>query len=1045
MKSRDRVSCCWIIATAAVMTAAGCNSGDTPLPPDPAVTDQGIGITGPGGWLYGTVHVAGFTGGISVPQPDTSVFAQNAVTMVNTPVVVTDLHGGFRIPAANGNYRICWAKPSYTSGCTPSLFNINNRSRSVGVLAMTITQPRKLRGSAYFSSGGTCVIQDPFMSTNIVGKAELLTTANVVVASTRLNFRGDWVLPDPGRGHKVRVTCGALSTESSTAGMSPDLPFVFTWNNARPIVRPLAATVNGVDVTQGVLPGTVIQLSTAVLDADGNPMTLRWRAQVGTLVDTATVNATWTVPSIPGTYAAYFSASDDRGGYTSRSVQVRVRTVPEVVFIGSVRDDGGGVIAGATVTVGGATTTSKADGLFQLTVPESTSYLLNISKAGYAEFSRPVRRATRGEPYTLTRASATPINPGVVNVITDNRERWIDPCAPAASCRRTPGRVTIPANALLLEPPPIGGLTAYIATYDATTEPLPGNQTAINTRGEATSLISYGALFIEIRDAAGTKYNLAPGKTATVEIPFQQAIGAQGAPPAMDMWKYDTAKGMWIERATAGVRVGNSYVVEVPNFSTQNADIEFATPACLYIDLDSSVFNVYQLKARLQVPEFVGGPVRVYEMPLDQVRNTVYALPQAVPYTLEIFDIATSQSVLTQTLTGLLGGWWGGAGDPGTNDPDCVVQTVTQSDVIGGEAFNRFLQQKGIGDLAQAQAYYATIDPSNLRTTLGGFWAQNGFTGTGGGADAAATFINFNDLGFGRDMHCRQNGAEIACYVTNYGGSNQAPANYTLADNANVADRIATVAMEYSAVTVGSPIVKFYAFAGGVAASPRITSADLDGAGPKFVPNLCLQCHGGTYLPANPVLPTVAEVNMGASFREFDIYSYRDGAYANGLATGLTQILAQEPAFFDLNQRVLASAPQTAISELINIWYPTSAPPFNQNAVPVGWASQPGLYLNVVAKACRTCHAAQENAFSTDKAWASFAQFQNAKPVIQFVACTGDPAQPNWDQVKRFRFMPHANVTFKNFWLDPSAYSALGTFTGWGASINSDPFAECTP
>src|SRR5262249_22907046 len=132
-------------------------------------------------------------------------------------------------------------------------------------------------------------------------------------------------------------------------------------------------------------------------------------------------------------------------------------------------------------------------------------------------------------------------------------------------------------------------------------------------------------------------------------------------------------------------------------------------------------------------------------------------------------------------------------------------------------------------------------------------------------------------------------GANAACYVSNYGGATQSPGNFTAAQTADKPLVKKTVAMEYSPIEhdpSGVRVVKFYIFDGactdatpgcGATNSPRSPSANLDGAGDKFLPNLCNNCHGGTYFPSNPAAPTLAEVTFGASFLPFDIYSYRDG------------------------------------------------------------------------------------------------------------------------------------------------------------------------
>jgi hypothetical protein len=1047
----------WI--SCAVMVAAGC-ARDPEVGIDAGTSTQAIGINGPGGWLRGVVHAGGYST-IVAPLPEVSLHAQNVVTLVNSPAVLSDFHGEFQIPLANGSYKLCSSKSGFITSCGATIYTINNKTKAVGAIALTPALQRKVRGTARLADGSSCLAIDKFMGVEIYGRADLVSPTNTTLYTTKLNFRGDWVLPNPGSGHKVRVTCGSVTAEALTAVMPASDPYAFTFANRRPFVRPISVRAGGVDVSQGVLPGTVVNLSSSAVDPDGNPLIFGWKATQGTLLNTGTTSAVWTAPSTPGVALAYLAANDGKGGYSTRTLELRVRTDPSVLFTGNVRDDSGAVVAGAEVQVGAVTTTSDAAGHFSMTVPEAPQYLLNISKMGFAEYSRPLQTASNGRKYTLIKASAKPFNPGVLNVLVDDqRPTWNNPCAPQATCPRTGGRVTLPAGSVLLSPPPVGGLTMYLATYDVNKEPLLGDQTATSSTNQTVALGSYGALFIEIRDTVGTKYNLAPGKTAKIEIPMQSAILAEGPPAAMDMWKYGPATGRWAERPAIGAKVGNYYVLEVASFSTQNADIEKANPACLYVDVEDAIATVPNLSVRFQVPVSPGGAVRVYEIPLDEQRNTLYNLPTAAPYTLELFETIDGKKVLKLPLTGMTGGAWGGVGYPGDSEPGCTTQTIVAGDLADTNgAFSRFLSFKGIGDSAQATAYYAKIDPTGERDTLGEFWSGNGFDANGGAIDEhKAHFINFNDLGFGRDMHCRQNGGDTACYVTNYGGPDQAPGNYDLAKAAQEDDRGATVAMEYSNGPGGTKIVKFFAYGGGVAGSARILSANLDGAGEKYIPNLCLNCHGGFYPGNGLTTPSNDDVNMGSSFREFDIYSYRDGTLGdkpNELASGLHEITdavgGQQAEFLELNKLVRATSPQAAISELVNIWYNNADTlPFNKDAVPAGWNANPGtqdLYLKVVARACRTCHVSQDGSTPTSTAWSTYDQFKNARPLIAAFVCAGDPLQPGFEETKKSRLMPHANVTFKNFWLDSAAYSKLGTFTGagWASSINSEASSECIP
>jgi hypothetical protein len=1051
----------------AVAGAIGCGADPGEAGPDAGTgsSKQAIGIHGPGGWLHGTAR-AFYTGVANqvVPLVDASLFAQNVLTGTNGPAVQSDFYGGFHIPVANGKYKVCWSKPGFASGCTSIIYTVNNASVAVGMINF-VPPPRRVRGLAKLADDTACMAIDPFIGIKVTPRADVLSPTNAVQATTRLNRHGEFVLPIGGDSAQVRVTCGSATVQANVSAMdhTGTVAHNFVIPNKRPYIKPIVSTVGGQDV-QGVFPNTTVHLATVAIDPDGNPLTYTWKAAQGTISNPTTTGADWTVPATQGSFTAYLGVYDGKGGFTTRSVNIRVRSNPVVLFTGNVRDDKGAIVGGADVQVGSVTTTSDSKGHFAMTVPEADSYLLNISKMGYADYSRRMQAPGKGQKHVLATAWPHPFNPTVETIIEDRRPDWLNPCAPRGNCPRVGGKVRIPANSVLLDPPPVGGLTAWIASIDPTSDVMPGDQTATNSGGVPTALLSYGALFIEIRDSVGTKYNLAPGKSAEVNIPIQPNVMADGPPASMDAWKYHPDTGLWDERGSTSSKVGNYYRVMVPNFSDQNADIEKQNPACLYIDLeDSSMLNAFNMNVHVTVPVSLGGAERVYDVDIQAARTIVYNLPTNMPYNLQIRENVDGNNVLKQPLTGSTGGAWGGTGKPSLNEPGCTIQVIKLSDLVDqAGAYQRFLERRGFGTLAQAQNYYAEIDPGEERETLGEFWDKNGFEPDGSSADDKRTyFINFNDLGFGRDMHCREESGDVACYVTNYGGADQAPGNFDLAKAANKPDALATVAMEYSAGPGGGRIVKFYAYGGGESDSERIFSADLDGAGQKFVPNLCLNCHGGVYNPENPNSPTAAEVNMGSSFREFDIYSFRDGTVANvngpALAIGNHEIVdmadGQQPNFLEQNKIVRNSGPEAAISEIIDLWYNgTDSLPFNEDAVPSGWVTDDNidntedLYLKVVAKSCRTCHIAQDSGSSSALAWATYDQFKNARNSgqIPFAVCYGEA---NDADKKRARFMPHANITFQNFWLDPTAYSTLGNFTGpgWSSTINSQTDFACLP
>ncbi|MDH3770148.1 MAG: hypothetical protein OET79_04045, partial [Nitrospirota bacterium] len=135
------------------------------------------------------------------------------------------------------------------------------------------------------------------------------------------------------------------------------------------------------------------------------------------------------------------------------------------------------------------------------------------------------------------------------------------------------------------------------------------------------------------------------------------------------------------------------------------------------------------------------------------------------------------------------------------------------------------------------------------------------------GDDASAIYFNHGDLGFGRDMHMKRSGKNnknLAFYVTNY---------RSLENAINRANPIATVAMEYSFGSRKgkdkSRYIQFYAFD---AEGGRLFNADLDGRGEKYLPQLCMTCHGGMQGERNLTSGEIPESGgLGARFLPFDL------------------------------------------------------------------------------------------------------------------------------------------------------------------------------
>ena len=380
-------------------------------------------------------------------------------------------------------------------------------------------------------------------------------------------------------------------------------------------------------------------------------------------------------------------------------------------------------------------------------------------------------------------------------------------------------------------------------------------------------------------------------------------------------------------------------------------------------------------------------------------------------------------------------------------DPTLLMEGACNSEAsCETEAVNYY---KSIGALA------ANGTPTQTGTFKGwkaayGFGADPNSRANG---EVRATYYNNADLGFGRDMHCRLIAGflltrTVACYVSNYGdgthtfGSDPQTAISRAASNTG---RIATVAMVYffsGFIIVGQPQVyrvSFYVFSNSLNNDPNdgslLDNAALDSQGPKAVPGICLDCHGGQYDAA-------VHKAKNANFLPFDAPSFI-------FSTSETFLLdsSQRESIRQLNAMVeSATYARPTISQLIDGWYQwcggvgktgcyiddvghpfypaQPCPSGDQSGVSCGWPQTWGgalaqsFYQHVPRFYCRTCHVAQANFLNID----SFEDWKAQAGLIkQFVlASQGNPPGPN--------YMPFAERPYNAFWDDFDAQSAMAAF-----------------
>jgi hypothetical protein len=172
-------------------------------------------------------------------------------------------------------------------------------------------------------------------------------------------------------------------------------------------------------------------------------------------------------------------------------------------------------------------------------------------------------------------------------------------------------------------------------------------------------------------------------------------------------------------------------------------------------------------------------------------------------------------------------------------------------------------------------------------------------------------------------------------------------------------------------------------------------TANLDGEGPKQVPQACIACHGGTW---DAETATVT----GASLLPID------AARVVMPAAAPLRRVDQDWSIYHVNDLVrLSQSNRLAPYSLIREWVQgTHLDPYvpNDSFTPAGWTSDSALYHGVVKPYCQSCH----QALRANLDFSTSAQFRALAPAIQTDVCVT-------------RSMPHAGPTFEQFWQNNAA------------------------
>ena len=272
--------------------------------------------------------------------------------------------------------------------------------------------------------------------------------------------------------------------------------------------------------------------------------------------------------------------------------------------------------------------------------------------------------------------------------------------------------------------------------------------------------------------------------------------------------------------------------------------------------------------------------------------------------------------------------------------------------------------------------------------TYGRLWDDSG-------QDAEeAVYGNHGDLGVGRRTFCEQQsrstpvpGLYTYCYATAHG---IVPGQAGFNDLTTITNPDAGVSSDFilSMVITKDPTGSVFLVLGKNGKYKQLASVTLDTQGQKFVPHVCLSCHGGTYNP------TTRKVD-GASFLPLDPELL---VFASAAEQG-----AQEEKFRKINRMIVDSAPTSAVASYIRGLYGSAVNTPGMRAipdyVPQSWSAQAGFYRQVVRPYCTACHLAAPSSWN----FASWGNFQGNAALIQASVCVAHT-------------MPHSELQFKAFW-----------------------------
>jgi len=198
-----------------------------------------------------------------------------------------------------------------------------------------------------------------------------------------------------------------------------------------------------------------------------------------------------------------------------------------VLVYGTVKGATGLAISGAQIVAGATTVTANDTGYFTVTsLMPGTSATLQITAMGHAPSTKVVALPASGSVFLDVR------------LLPFDAMMTFDVAAGGTVMTGDGASVTFPPGAFTAT----GMVTVYVASLNSGIEGELSSFPGDFSTDAGEMLQSFGAISVEVRDAAGNDINLAPGQMIAASVPV-----IAGAPDMIDQWSFNEATGQWHE------------------------------------------------------------------------------------------------------------------------------------------------------------------------------------------------------------------------------------------------------------------------------------------------------------------------------------------------------------------------------------------------------------------------------------------------------------------------------------------------------------------